>query len=55
MHIATTGDTLKALGLRPGPAYQKILKHLRAALLDGEIYTREEEKALLQSLIPRYT
>jgi tRNA nucleotidyltransferase (CCA-adding enzyme) len=55
MHISTNGETLKALGLRPGPAFQKILWHLRASLLDGEIHTLDEEKALLQAIIPRYT
>jgi tRNA nucleotidyltransferase (CCA-adding enzyme) len=45
------GDTLKSLGLPPGPQYQKILSRLRAAWLDGEVSNEEEEKKLLESLL----
>ncbi len=47
----TTGDTLKALGVEPGPRYAVILRQLRNAWLDGEVKTAEEEKRLLKSLI----
>ncbi len=44
----TTGDDLKAHGLEPGPKYAEILRRLRAARLDGEVRTDEEELALLK-------
>ncbi len=46
-----TGDDLKRMGLRPGPVYREILARLRAARLDGEITTREEEEALVRQMI----
>lgn len=47
----TTGVALKALGLPPGPRYQKILRELRNAWLDGQIKSAEEEQALLERLL----
>jgi tRNA nucleotidyltransferase (CCA-adding enzyme) len=47
----TTGDTLREMGLSPGPAYRKILQTLRAAWLDGEISTPEDENVLLSGLV----
>ena len=47
----TTGYSLKQLGLEPGPKFKEILTHLRAAWLDGEIETEEEEKILLADLL----
>ncbi len=44
------GNTLKKMGLEPGPAFQKILWKLRAAWLDGEVKSPEEENALLEKL-----
>jgi tRNA nucleotidyltransferase (CCA-adding enzyme) len=46
----TTGHDLKRYGLQPGPAYQVILKRIRAARLDGEINTPAEELDLLGKL-----
>lgn len=46
-----TGHTLKKLGLEPGPEYQKILRRLRDAWLDGEVGNEAEERALLARLI----
>jgi tRNA nucleotidyltransferase (CCA-adding enzyme) len=43
---ATTGDDLRRLGLPPGRLYSQILNRLRAALLDGEISTRQDEERL---------
>ncbi len=51
IHPRANGDTLKALGLVPGPAYQTILWQLRAAWLDGLITTDAQEEALLRRLI----
>ncbi len=47
----SNGETLKALGLKPGPRYQQILTTLRAAWLDGELHTAQEEEALLHKLL----
>lgn len=46
-----TGDDLQRLGLPPGRVYRQVLEHLRDALLDGKIATREQEAALAQDLI----
>lgn len=45
------GDVLRALGLPPGPAYRQILWRLRAAWLDGEIASEDEERAYLERLV----
>jgi tRNA nucleotidyltransferase (CCA-adding enzyme) len=34
--------------LRPGPVYRQILEHLRAARLDGEVITLDDEHALVE-------
>jgi len=47
----TTGDDLKARGLAPGPRYGEILRHIRAAWLDGEVMAAEEELKLLDNLL----
>jgi tRNA nucleotidyltransferase (CCA-adding enzyme) len=47
------GEDLKAMGLRPGRQFGTMLDRLRAAWLDGEIHTAEEERALLYELIPK--
>lgn len=49
----TTGADLKKRGITPGPLYRRILEALRMAWLDGEIQTREQEKALLERLLPQ--
>lgn len=51
----TTGHDLKERGLSPGPAYKSILQRLRAAWLDGEVSTVEEELSLLDKLIKNYS
>jgi tRNA nucleotidyltransferase (CCA-adding enzyme) len=48
-----SGLDLRARGLPPGPEYQKILTRLRAAWLDGEVNTPEEEYLLLEELLHR--
>ncbi len=45
------GDDLKAMGLKPGPLFGRILRRLRAAWLDGEVKSFEEERALAERLI----
>ncbi len=47
----TTGHDLKKRGIPPGPKYNEILRRLRAAWLDGEVKTEEEEKELLNNLL----
>ena len=47
----TTGNDLIARGLEPGPKFKKILTHLRAAWLDGEVASEAEEAKLLEQLI----
>lgn len=45
------GNTLKALGLKPGPEFRVILASLRSAWIDGLIYNEEQESALLNNII----
>jgi len=47
----TSGDDLKKHGLTPGPEYKEILSNLRAAWLDGEVTTQDEEIKLRNRLI----
>ncbi len=47
----TTGEDLKARGLIPGPQFGEILTQLRAAWLDGEVISQEQEHELLKKLI----
>ena len=46
----TTGLDLRARGLPAGPRYRQILDRLRAAWLDGEVATPEQERELLDKL-----
>jgi tRNA nucleotidyltransferase (CCA-adding enzyme) len=43
VRVTLTGDTLKELGLPPGPRYKKILSGLLDAKLDGTVSTKEDE------------
>jgi tRNA nucleotidyltransferase (CCA-adding enzyme) len=45
------GETLKAMGLPPGPKFRRILDRLLAARLDGEISSDDEERVLALELI----
>lgn len=47
----TTGHDLKKRGIPPGPKYTEILHRLRAAWLDREVKTEEEELVMLDKLI----
>jgi tRNA nucleotidyltransferase (CCA-adding enzyme) len=49
----TTGHDLKKRGLPPGPKYSEILRRLRAAWLDAEVKSEEEERALLNKLLEK--
>ena len=46
-----TGDDLSERGLEPGPRYGEIIRRLRAAWLDGEIKSKEQESKLLDELL----
>ena len=46
-----TGNTLKELGLPPGPRYKIILDSLRIAWLDGNIQNPEDEQRYLKQLL----
>ena len=53
-HVRPTVDgeyLRRELGLRPSPAFGRILRRLRDAWLDGEITTQEEERSLLEKLV----
>ena len=45
------GNTLRKLGLKPGPSYKRILSQLRAAWLDGEIHTAKQEQSMLKKML----
>ena len=51
MKPKTTGHDLRERRIPPGPKYNEILRRLRAAWLDGEVNSEEEEKNLLNSLL----
>jgi tRNA nucleotidyltransferase (CCA-adding enzyme) len=48
---STDGNHLHAMGLPPGPLYREILSALRAAWLDGEIHSADDEQRLLEDLV----
>jgi tRNA nucleotidyltransferase (CCA-adding enzyme) len=54
-HVRPTvdGNYLIELGLSPGPQFGDILDAVRDALLDGQIHTPEEERALVDQLLER--
>ncbi len=47
-----TGNDLKALGMRPGPEFKRLLDAVREAQLDGAVRSRDEAVALVRSLSP---
>jgi tRNA nucleotidyltransferase (CCA-adding enzyme) len=53
MRIFAKGSDLKALGLVPGPAYQKIFQKVLDARIDGEIKTRVEELRFINRITAR--
>jgi tRNA nucleotidyltransferase (CCA-adding enzyme) len=48
---AVTGDTLRDMGLKPGPEFAIILDHLLAARLDGKVVDEAGESALLDEML----
>jgi tRNA nucleotidyltransferase (CCA-adding enzyme) len=53
VRITATGADLRALGVKPGPVYGKILDKLLFARLDGKIASVQQEQALLRRLAAR--
>ncbi len=45
------GNDLVEMGLKPGPHFQQILRTVHEARLNGEIFSREEELALVNRLL----
>lgn len=46
-----TGADLKALGLKPGPIFKKILDRLLNARLNGEVHSEAEERELVKRTV----
>ena len=46
-----TGEDLIARGLKPGPAFKRLLDAVREAQLDGAVTTKEQAHALVQRLL----
>lgn len=55
IHPVTDGHTLRTMGLTPGPSYRRILWTLRAAWLDGQVQSADQERALLEQLLASRT
>ena len=55
VHATVDGDRLRELGLVPGPAYKQILGTLRAAWLDGELESAEDEQQMAAALVGEAT
>lgn len=53
MKPKTTSQTLLSRGIPPGPRFGEILQLLRAAWLDGEVKSEDEEERLLMELIKK--
>lgn len=51
VRTSVTGAGLRRLGLKPGPAYQRVLNKLLEAKLDGKVKTAREESALARKLV----
>jgi poly(A) polymerase len=47
-----TGNDLKALGMKPGPEFKRLLDAVREAQLDGELRTRDDALARVRELSP---
>lgn len=45
-----TGEALKAMGIKPGPIYRKVLERLRDARLNGEVKSEDEERELARRI-----
>ncbi len=50
---ASDGNTLREMGVPPGPRYRPILSALRSAWLDGRITSPDEEPAFIRALLEK--
>ncbi len=50
VRVSVTGHDLKELGIKPGPAYQKILNTVLDARIDGVLASKEEEIAFIRRM-----
>jgi tRNA nucleotidyltransferase (CCA-adding enzyme) len=50
---AVDGEYLKGLGLKPSPLFSQLLNAVRDAKLEGQVHTKEEEKALIARLLAK--
>jgi tRNA nucleotidyltransferase (CCA-adding enzyme) len=48
---ALDGHALLALGAQPGPRLGEVLRRLKAAKLDGEVRSRQEEEKMARRLL----
>ena len=48
--LEITGNDLKNMGISPGPAYGRILKKVKAAMIDGSAGCREDQLRLAKEL-----
>jgi tRNA nucleotidyltransferase (CCA-adding enzyme) len=48
------GDDLRILGLAPGPQFGRIRQRLLQARLDGEVLNREDEVAMVKSMMTQW-
>ncbi|HEX2055769.1 MAG TPA: hypothetical protein VHF07_04710 [Nitrospiraceae bacterium] len=53
MSPTLTGADLKAMGLKPGPHYKRILATLLDARLNGELASDAEEREMAARLVKR--
>ena len=53
VRLDVSGHTLREMGLEPGPRFAKILSQLRDARLDGEVWDRSTERAMIERLMRR--
>ncbi len=53
--VETNGNDLKALGMKPGPIYSKILGELYRLKLNGKITNKKEETALVHKFLKEGT
>lgn len=51
VRTSVTGSRLRGLGLRPGPAYRRVLERVLEAKLDNRVTTAAEEMALARRLV----
>lgn len=54
IRLCVSGHDLNKSGIKPGPIYQKVLKQILNAKLDGMIKTREEELGLLEKIMIKH-